>query len=189
MPNWCSNSVTVSHEDPAMMAKFAAAVKEGNLFETFLPMPSELDATVSPSEPDAALIEKYGASDWYTWNLNNWGTKWDVSEGDFELDGEGNCGSGWFDTAWGPPLEAYRNLKEMGFVISATYNEPGMGFCGMWDDGVEEYIDNYYDLFEREDFDLADLDYDPDVKYMLENEYESWLQYREDEENAADSSN
>lgn len=188
MPNWCSNSVTVSHEDPAMMEKFAAGVKGGNLFETFLPMPSELDATVAPSDHNAALVEKYGASNWYDWNCSNWGTKWDVCEGDFELDADGKSGSGWFDTAWSPPIAAYEKLKDMGFSIHATYNESGMGFCGLWNDGVEEYIDNMYDLFEQEDFDLADLDCDPDLRYILEGEYESWLQYRE-EENAADSSN
>ena len=35
MPNWCTNSFTVSHEDPEMIAKFARGVNEGNLFETF----------------------------------------------------------------------------------------------------------------------------------------------------------
>jgi hypothetical protein len=40
MPNWCHNSFKVSHEDPVMVAKFAQAVREGNLFETFVPLSS-----------------------------------------------------------------------------------------------------------------------------------------------------
>ena len=38
MPNWCTNSFTVSHQDPEMISKFARGVNEGNLFETFVPL-------------------------------------------------------------------------------------------------------------------------------------------------------
>ena len=185
MPNWCNNSLSVSHEDPAMMAKFAEGVREGNLFATFLPMPTELDGTVSPSEPNAALVEKYGASDWYTWNCDNWGTKWDVSAGEFELDEDNKSGSGWFETAWSPPLAAYYKLQEIGFKIDAFYSEPGMGFCGTWVEGEEEYIDNFYDLFADENW-AENVDVNSDIKYFLEDEYNCWLEYRREEEEAAE---
>ena len=60
MPNWCNNSLLVSHPDKEMMAKFAAGVKNGNLFDTFIPMPQEMRDTTSPSiEINEALIEKF----------------------------------------------------------------------------------------------------------------------------------
>jgi hypothetical protein len=46
-----------------------------------------------------------------------------------------------FDTAWSPPIEFYIFMKGQGFHIRASYFEPGMGFCGDWIDGR----DNYYD--------------------------------------------
>jgi hypothetical protein len=180
MPNWCNNSLTVSHPDKEMMAKFAAAVKEGNLFDTFIPMPAELRDTTAPSESNEKLMEKYGHSDWYSWALDNWGTKWDNCDGEFELDEDGLSGNGWFDTAWGPPLEAYRKLQDLGFSIDAGYSESGMGFVGTWVDGEEEYIEDFYRLFEnenwREEFDANDyiLDY-------LDSEYQYYLESKEEE--------
>jgi hypothetical protein len=44
-----------------------------------------------------------------------------------------------FDSAWAPPIEAYSKLMSMGFYVEAMYYEPGMGFCGAWFDGNDEY--------------------------------------------------
>lgn len=181
MPNWCNNSLTVSHPDKEMMIKFAEGVRNGTLFDTFIPMPAELRDTTSPSETNETLIEKYGHSDWYSWALDNWGCKWDCTAGDFDLDEDGLSGNGWFDTAWGPPLSAYHNLQKLGFSIDAGYNEPGMGFVGTWNDGVEEYIDNYYDLFEVENW-RENLDADYYILDHLDSEYENWLDYKSQEE-------
>ena len=182
MPNWCNNSLLVSHPDKEMMAKFAAGVKNGNLFDTFIPMPQEMRDTTSPSiEINEALIEKYGHSDWYGWALANWGTKWDCSEGEFELEEDGVSGNGWFDTAWGPPIAAFEELHKLGFSIDAFYSEGGMQFCGTWIDGEEECIDSYGDLFEEEDFDPSTIE-NVSIRDFLEAEYHSWLEYREEEQ-------
>ena len=162
MPNWCMNNVSVSHEDPEMMLKFKAALETEKLFETFVPNPT-------------------GQWD-YGWSVENWGTKWDNNGGDFTLDADNKSGSGFFDTAWGPPISFYEKLKEQGFVVEATYFEPGMCFAGAWSDGVDESYE--YD-FSDPDW-AEDIDND-DVRELLESEYESWLEWNDEEEYDDDS--
>ena len=187
MPNWCNNTLFVSHKDKEMMQKFHDGVRSGTLFDTFIPMPDELRETTADHTVRPELIEKYGHSDWYGWCLENWGCKWDCNDGEFELDEDGLSGNGWFDTAWGPPIAAYGALQELGFIIEAGYNEPGMGFAGTWVDGSEDYVDNYYDLFEN-GYDPKDNDYllNDYLTDFLESEYENWLQMKEEEENETD---
>jgi hypothetical protein len=161
MPNWCTNSVQVSHPNKEMMQKFADGVITGKLLETFIPF--------SSGEWD------YGIA------VEEWGTKWDITAGDFELHSGGTSGSGWYETAWSPPIAAYVKLKEQGFTINATYTEPGIGFCGSWDDGEEEYIDNFYNLFDDYGDDWEDQIDDQDLKESLKYEYENWLENLEEQ--------
>ena len=161
MPNWCMNSITVSHENPEMIQKFAAAMKDENLFNTFVPNPT-------------------GQWD-YGWSIDNWGTKWDVGSTDFTIDTDNTSGYGSFDTAWGPPIEFYRKLEELGFDVDATYFEPGMCFAGHYFEGN----DNYYE-YDFSDPDWADPIEDNDVVELLQSEYEAWLEWQEDEEDYDD---
>jgi len=46
-----------------------------------------------------------------------------------------------FDSAWAPPTSAYEQLMEQGFEIIAYYYEPGMAFCGKWDNGDDDYYE------------------------------------------------
>ena len=160
MPNWCDNSVSVSHEDKEMMQKFANAVANGDLFMTFIPPPE-------------------GQWD-YGWCVENWGTKWDAAEGNFDLEEDGLSGNGWFNTAWGPPIGAYEKLQALGFTIDALYHECGMCFAGTWVDGDEDLIEDYNELFQEEDW--RDQVSNTDLLNLLEAEYENWLENQEQEE-------
>jgi hypothetical protein len=139
MPNWCNNTIELYHEDPAMIERAKAAFADGKLLNEFIPLPKELEDTTAPArESDESLIAKYGHSDWYSWCINNWGTKWDISP--YECEAEGNTLNGTFDSPWGPPIEAYGKLEELGFEVRAYYYEPGMGFAGVYE-GVDECYD------------------------------------------------
>ena len=118
MPNWCSNSVTLTHEDQSVLVRAKEAFRQGKLLNEFVPCPGGWD---------------------YDWCVENWGTKWDVgSEAEAEhaalTDGELTLH---FDSAWSPPIVAYENMLDQGFGITAYYFEPGMAFCGCWEDGVD----------------------------------------------------
>jgi hypothetical protein len=147
MPNYCNNDLTLTHTDPAMIAKAATALKEGDFLQTFVPVPAELlEATASFGDEyeaqNKANVEKYGYASWYDFCVNEWGTKWDVQAYDeANVFNDGLTLTVGFDSAWSPPVEAYRKLEELGFEVDAMYYEPGMGFCGEYVNGSDETYD------------------------------------------------
>ena len=82
MPNWCSNSITLTHEDPAMIAKAAQALPAGKFLETFIPIPADLqitagylgdgDAQKELEAKNEANIEKHGYANWYDFCIEEW---------------------------------------------------------------------------------------------------------------------
>ena len=144
MPNYCNNILKLSHPDPAVITKAAEALKAGDFLKTFIPIPEELKETVSPAKEGAPSVVYNGQeyTDWYMFCVNEWGTKWDVDcYGKPEISDDGSSLTCSFDSAWSPPVEAYRKLEEQGFDIEALYYEPGMGFCGEYNmtNGDESY--------------------------------------------------
>jgi len=175
MPNWCNNNIELAHKDPAMLERAKAAFVDGRLLDEFIPLPAELKDTTSPSETNEALMEKYGASDWYNWCINNWGTKWDISPYGCEIENGQLVGS--FDSPWGPPLEAYAKLEELGFEVRAYYHECGMGFAGVY-----EGFDEFYD-YSGMDADEAE-EYLPEAlneMYGITESMREWEEENEDE--------
>lgn len=148
MPNWCANSLILTHENPEMIARAVAAAEDGKLCETFVPCPAELlDTDSSWSSDDktqaelekrqADNVDKYGYPTWYEWSIDNWGTKWDPDVHAVARE-DANTASFAFDSAWSPPVEFYQKLEVLGFEVEAYWYEPGMSFCGKWEDGCEE---------------------------------------------------
>lgn len=153
MPNWCDNSLTIEHDNPAAIKAFCEAYNSGATMQTLMPCPQELRDTMAGSHgkgtPEqaaleaqrAANVEKYGCADWYDWQCANWGTKWDFGrrEGEdaIEPDDSGALCDVRFSTAWSPPFDFYDFLMDQGYRLRAHYFEPGCGFCGTY--GNEEY--------------------------------------------------
>jgi hypothetical protein len=128
MPNWCLNNLIVSHADKAMVQKFVDAYNTGGVCEQFIPKPPE--------------------EDWYSWNVSNWGTKWDFgTDKNYDDPVEVKQNGDKYEvtvapsTAWSPPIEFYDHLVGLGYKVHASYFEPGMGFCGIYNDGHDNYID------------------------------------------------
>jgi len=150
MPNWCNNEMTISHDDPKMMEVVVQAWNSEEFLQTLIPCPAELVATVAGFVPDANQeeqqkknVEKYGYKTWYDWQINNWGTKWDIC-GDEGVLKNGVMTVG-FESAWSPPIAAYQTLVERGYKITAYYFEPGMGFWGSFVNGSDDcYGDDDY---------------------------------------------
>lgn len=129
MPNWCMNNVVLKHTKDKIDA-LEAQLREGKeFFNLLFPRPVEEE------------------ENWYGWNVDNWGTKWDVYievENDRlqRLDDETLSLS--FDTAWGPPIAFYNFLFEEGWDVTAKYYEPGIGFVGEYDNTIDDCWE--YDL-------------------------------------------
>lgn len=129
MPNWCMNTLTISHEDESKVVEFYDAFNSGNTCEHYLPTPENFDGP-SGSMPG-----------WYEWRLREWGTKWDFGIGDGSAKRDGNVVECSFDTAWSPPTNFYHHLFSLGYKIKATYFEPGCAFGGIWENGQDDYYE------------------------------------------------
>jgi hypothetical protein len=153
MPNWCSNSVTITHEDPEKIAALAAAMEKGKFLNHIIPVPQSLLDTMSGSYGDedkqAALerqtadnIAKHGYGNWYDFCVDRWGTKWDVDcQGTIMLSEDGRTVDANFDSAWAPPTAVYEAMIEDGYDVVGYYYEPGMAFVGKWDNGCDDCIE------------------------------------------------
>jgi hypothetical protein len=155
MPNWCNNVVELAHEDPQMIVRARDAFNRGELLQEFCPVPEDLKIVAGMvSDPDeqtkleedtARNVEKYGYGNWYDYCVNEWGTKWDVGGdsawGDpVEIQEDGRLTLS-FDSAWAPPTAAYDKLLDLGFSVRGYYYESGMCFCGVYDDGYDDYFE------------------------------------------------
>lgn len=148
MPNWCQNSVTITHEDPAKLSALVEAMNDNKFCNFAIPVPTALSETISGAYGDsdkqaeleaqtARNVETHGYGNWYDFCVNRWGTKWEVdTKGSLEFDGRTVIAS--FDSAWSPPTGVYEALVEDGYDVVAYYYEPGMGYLGKYDNGCDE---------------------------------------------------
>ena len=153
MPNWVDNTITLKHSDPTMIKRAHDALERGEFLNEFHPVPLDLQIVAGrlgddESAEQQALVlqenanrDKYGYANWYDWCVNEWGTKWDVGdEGSATLNEDGSLTAS-FNSAWAPPIEAYRMLEDLGFEIKAYYFEGGMMFAGIYEDGDDDYYE------------------------------------------------
>ena len=151
MPNWCSNSLILRHEDHNQIQSAINAFKTSTFCQNFAPCPQQLRDTVagysSDTDTEAARqniyrrnLDQFGHQNWYSWCIDNWGCKWDIGGG---TDGSGGVihresekdVSFSFESAWTPPIKLYPKLEARGFSLVAYYFEPAMMFCGKYADG------------------------------------------------------
>jgi hypothetical protein len=146
-----------------MIKKFADALSAHELFTKLVPLPTK-------------------DNEWdYNVALETWGTKWDATPGDVNIEEDGKSCSGWFETAWGPGILAYEKLSELGFDVDITFHEPGMCFAGRFTSPDEEY----YVEYNFDDENWRDKIDDDEVLELLEYEYENWKEWQEEENDDA----
>ena len=145
MPNYCENKLNLIGPTDKII-EYAKSIEEDNVFfELVIPNPN----------PD----------DWYNFNKENWGTKWDIcdfSQPQVEtIDNDKSKLTIYFTTAWSPPIGIYEELHEMGFDVEAGFFEPGMGFYGRFTDGTTysaeygsptEISDEFVKYFDLQDW-------------------------------------
>ena len=156
MPNWNENKLSVMDCSPEL----ESYLKENGLsFEKIKPTPPE-------------LLEGNG---WYNWRLQNWGTKWDLSEQEQrevadQLISESADFQATFMTAWSPPLQAIAALSEMfpHDQFTLDYFESGCWFAGTAIISQGEIDDNQVDdadvtEFAKENFNFVEYDEDEEI--------------------------
>ena len=172
MPNWCNNNIEITGPAKTINAVWTAAqVEDSGLLNAMVPMPVELKDTVKGSNGDAV--------NWYDWSVTNWGTKWDVGlEGiEYTDNGDGTATiSGYFDSAWSPPIEAYNRFLEANEDCSLTgsYYEMGCDFAGFYDNGDDEYLENLRDEYDLPEDEQSNLFKRLDEEYALSEQYDEW---------------
>ena len=137
MPNWCNNSLTITGDIDTVSQLKPVLEKGEGLLEAIKPIGEW----------------EYGTA------VEAWGTKWDVSTEGLEFidnkDGTAEI-TGWFDSAWAPPIEAYNTFCEDmdGVYLEAFYEEPGMCFVGCFD---SEGGDDYYEYGDATSKTIKDI--------------------------------
>jgi len=127
MPNHVENNLTFDGNEKDIKELMDCLVINGEpSVDGFLPMPSELRGTTSPSRVEnQVLINKYGHDNWYDWAVENWGTKWGFYSGIVTSDN-----SVYFQTAWATPYKAIQKLSEKfpRVAIKVQYADEEFGY-------------------------------------------------------------
>ncbi len=158
MPNHCTHRLII--KGPREDVGALVVLMQGETcfdFDKLIPCPPEVKNTSSPNRGPgaAALKEKYGHSDWYSWNVANWGTKWNA----YELSAPPGQGSPIealasahgasserqveydFDTAWSPPMPIFEALTKRFPTLTFTWygieEQPAWGALVTWAGGEQ----------------------------------------------------
>jgi hypothetical protein len=142
MPNWCDNTVYITHDDPKKIQVLVDAWKENKFFGTIHPEPDYTKVKVKPtfnsraSTPSPEFVSPESA--WWDWRVQNWGTKWEITTDEAYIDTSENEIRVSFATAWSPPTGIFDKLVDQGYGVNALYYEGGCAFCGQYVDGSDE---------------------------------------------------
>jgi hypothetical protein len=128
MPNWCNNQIVIQGPTDKVEAIWSIANDESD---------------------NGLLTALHPIGKWdYDLACEQWGTKWDVSMVDANLelivqDSERSMIEGYFDSAWSPPLAAIENYlaNNDDVEIHCKYYEPANDYIGS----------NYYGEFSISD--------------------------------------
>lgn len=155
MPNWCDNRATIAGPvDKIAEIKQILEDDNGGLLNYMVPQP-----------------KFEGESDWYNWNVENWGTKWPISSvciGHSEIDTITFS----FSTAWAPPISAFETWanSQDNVTFSLEYFEPGCQFVGTA-------------IYDGEYFDDECVDSNSEPEYYKDKARDEWgWEDEEDEE-------
>jgi hypothetical protein len=129
MPNWVSNRIDVSAENQQDLAEFVAHIKKVPTFYKFASDTAEVMGDEDFSFHSFITLDKdkeeeYNTTNgfgpegktgdtefnWYNWNTNNWGTKWDAASVSVEVAAHAVGIS--FETAWASPDPVFIAMSE-----------------------------------------------------------------------------
>lgn len=172
MPNWCSNTLTISGKTHDV-ARFIEAIQlsddeQGG--ESRYDLTALYPCPIPQSEINESDSNKMPK--WWNWRVNNWGTKWPpIIYGEQFSDFLEHYKKGrmykevteYFQTAWSPPLGLMEKIAEMFPELSfeLSYYETGCCFKGerRYEDGEQVYEDDSDLTWQDQlDMDITDLE-------------------------------
>ena len=106
MPNHTQNTLHVNGKK-SDIDKFLAHMGEEMDFEKVIPSPENMFRD-NISTKDKERLKAEGVPNWYDWQSENWGTKWNAYECEFQKDRFGLTYE--FLTAWSTPEPVIRKL-------------------------------------------------------------------------------
>ena len=141
MPNWVTNEVKIQASDEDLKAFYERHFVNGKFdFSTIIPVDISDDEYHGTEVRKFANGEEYlTGGQWYDWNCDNWGTKWNACEticDDFTSHGYFS-----FLTAWSEPEPIMDALPKMYPHFTIEWNfleEQGWGGARLYEDGVEK---------------------------------------------------
>ena len=153
MPNWFNFKVQVSGGKKEIL-EFVENVKGSKNFDTegrefdfnhFIPQPENIFRGNLSTDKSRELA-KEGIPDWYNWNIDNWGTKWNVVIDDMDVCVYNDDSADVFyvmRTAWAFPVpvieQMIRDYSHLGFSIQGEEDSGAYGINidsseGVWDE-------------------------------------------------------
>ena len=120
MPNWCYTTLNVNGSKE-QIKEFSSLVSDA------IENDNSLCNAIIP-RPEAE------AENWYNWNCENWGSKWDVTDISVEYEDDTQLNLS-FATAWSPITPIFNELVKRGFKVLAEYQDEGYMFAGEYEDG------------------------------------------------------
>ena len=157
MPNWCNNVLDIEFKKEQDYVDFRRRFEEDTtdrFFERFVEAPRDL-------APDQR----------YDWNVENYGTKWDVpiQEIGTAIDITAPSIRLAFDTAWSPPSGFLKSLSALypTAIMLLSYVEEGMAYMGKYEaEGGKITLDIYQNI--------EPVDYAEAGAVMTEDGYVDW---------------
>ena len=140
MPNNTRNYVTLRHFSTKKInaLKEELKKKDPEIFNHLRPQPPTMFHG-NLSEEDRIECKLTGVPNWYDWNCENWGTKWDAYGIDV-INGTANTLELQFFTAWDSPIALFNYIYSKGWKVYARYRDEGDMFVGYYKNGENTYI-------------------------------------------------
>ena len=147
MPNWTTNYVTLRHFSTKKIKALKEELKKEypEILNHLRPQPDNI-FTGNLGDKEREECIKKGIPNWYDWNCENWGTKWDARRVDL-INETANTVDIQFDTAWSPPLEWFDYICSEGWRVHARYKDEGFMFVGVHKHGENLIIDDPLELY------------------------------------------
>lgn len=205
MPNWCNNELYIRGDSKDIEAflnackgyapayKLSEAEKkffkevDGDYqvaeqheftFNALVPVPQEiLEAGYSQAGKSTinAILGTENPQDGYTWQIKNWGTKWDVNDPAIMFSGNDEA-SLIFSTAWSPPIRWLENVAAQfpDLEFELFFEEMGSVFGGnfVWSDGELQFHEEVQGWEDLKEFCLRNGMYDLDFFEEMEEQEE-----------------